>query len=336
MNGFNRFRARGHRVRAVSRGAATGPHDVQAATAGAATAGAAAVRADITRADGAVAACEGAAVVYQCAQPKYGRWTQEFPDLTRTVLAGAEAAGAKLVMADNLYVYGPVDGPLSEDLPHAAVNPKGRVRADVDELILGAHRSGRIRATLGRACDYYGPGGVNTVLGPNVFAAAPAGRTIRWIGELDQPHTVSYLPDIAAGLVTLGERADADGRAWHLPAAEPVTGRTFSALVGAEAGGEPRVAGLGRSAQRLPGGVRAGQGHSACRGCGGDARLVPVPVGGEREGRPGGAFSGLLTWCRPRRERPLGATDHASKPLHIPRPFVLSPPIGSNGQSRAR
>ncbi|WP_238005409.1 NAD-dependent epimerase/dehydratase family protein [Dactylosporangium sp. AC04546] len=230
--------AGGHRVRAVSRGAGSGPGDF---------------RADVTTTEGAIAACAGAAVVYQCAQPEYGRWAEEFPGLTRTILTGVEAAGAKLVMADNLYVYGPVDGPMTEDRPHAATNPKGRARAEVDRLILDAHRSGRIRATLGRASDYYGPGGVNTVIGPTVFAAALAGKTARWIGDLDQPHTVAYLPDIAAGLVTLGERAEADGRAWHLPTAEAVTGREFLGLVWAAAGGEPRIAGLSRGAQRLIG-----------------------------------------------------------------------------------
>ncbi|HEY1176802.1 MAG TPA: NAD-dependent epimerase/dehydratase family protein [Phytomonospora sp.] len=225
--------ARGHEVRAVSRGG-----DFPA---------------DVATTEGAVAACAGASVVYQCAQPPYARWAEEFPAFTRTVLVGAEAASAKLVMADNLYVYGPVDGPLTEDMPHAAAFPKGRARAEVDALLLDAHRAGRVRATMGRASDYYGPGGVNTILGPTIFAAALAGKTARWVGDLDRPHTVSYLPDIAAGLVTLGERDEADGRAWHLPAAEPVTGREFLGLVWDAAGGKPRVAGLGRGTQRLLG-----------------------------------------------------------------------------------
>ncbi|SHN47244.1 NAD-dependent epimerase/dehydratase family protein [Cryptosporangium aurantiacum] len=226
--------ARGYQVRAVSRGG-TG------------------FRADITTTEGAIAACADAAVVYQCAQPPYGRWSEEFPGLTRSVIAGVEAAGAKLVMADNLYVYGPVDGPMTENLPHTATNPKGRVRAEVDRLILDAHRSGRIRATLGRASDYYGPGGVNTTLGPTIFAAALAGKTARWVGDLDQPHTVHYLPDVAAGLVTLGERAQADGRAWHLPAAAPVTGREFLGFVREAVGGNLKTAGLDRGMQRLIG-----------------------------------------------------------------------------------
>jgi nucleoside-diphosphate-sugar epimerase len=230
--------ARGHLVREVGRGLSTGPR---------------AFRADVATTEGAVAACADAAVVYQCAQPRYERWAEEFEGLTRAVLSGVEAAGAKLVMADNLYVYGPVNGPMTEGLPHAATGSKGRARVGVDDLILGAHRAGRIRATLGRASDYYGPGGVNTVLGPPLFAAAAAGKTARWVGDLDQPHTVSYLPDIAAGLVTLGERAEAEGRAWHLPAAAPVTGREFLGLVRNAAGGSVKTAGLGRGAQRLIG-----------------------------------------------------------------------------------
>jgi len=156
-------------------------------------------------------------------------------------------------MADNLYMYGPVEGPMTEDLPYAADFPKGRARAQVAEKILNAHQEGRISATIGRASDYFGPGGVNTTLGATIFAAAAAGKTARWVGAMDRPHTVNYLPDIAAGLVTLGENPKADGRAWHLPVGPPLTGEQFLALVWKAAGGKPKSAGLGRGMQRLVG-----------------------------------------------------------------------------------
>ncbi|SDL45436.1 Nucleoside-diphosphate-sugar epimerase [Glycomyces sambucus] len=229
--------ARGHRVRAVSR-RAEGPD---------------ALAADVTTPEGAAAACEGAAVVYQCAQPPYAKWAAEFPGFTDTVLSGVERAGARLVMADNLYMYGPVRGAMTEDLPYAAENPKGRARAEVAKLVLDAHREGRVRASLGRASDYFGPGGLNTILGPTVFAAVAAGRTARWVGGLDVLHTVSYLPDIAAGLVTLGEHPEADGKAWHLPVLAAPTGREFLDMVWEAAGGEPKHAALGRGTQRLLG-----------------------------------------------------------------------------------
>jgi nucleoside-diphosphate-sugar epimerase len=233
---------RGHRVRAVNRsGHLRVPPGVEV------------LGGDVTTAAGAKEACAGAAVVYHCAQPGYDRWPQEFPPMTRAILEGAAAADAKLVLADNLYMYGPVDRPMTEDLPYAATNPKGRVRAEMAELVLAAHQAGRLRTTIGRASDYFGPGGVMTVNGPAIFANALRGRTARWIGPLDVPHTVSYLPDIAVGLAVLGKHPEADGQAWHLPAADPVTGRQFLELVFAVLDRPARIAGVGRLTQRVLG-----------------------------------------------------------------------------------
>jgi nucleoside-diphosphate-sugar epimerase len=233
---------RGHRVRAVSRrGNADAPGGVER------------LAADVATAEGAKAACAGAAVVYHCAQPPYTRWPQEFPPLTDAVAAGAAAAGAKLVLADNLYAYGPHQGPLTEDLPAAATGRKGRVRALMAERLLAAHGQGRLRVAIGRSSDYYGPGGLQSVAGERVFRAALAGRTVRWLGRLDQPHTLSYLEDMATGLVVLGERDEADGQVWHLPAAEPLTGRQFLELVVAAAGGDSRIATNSAAMTRLVG-----------------------------------------------------------------------------------
>src|SRR5215217_1495660 len=103
---------RGRRVRAVNRaGDAAVPAGVER------------LAADVATRDGAKAACAGAAVVYHCAQPPYTDWPAAFPPLTDAIAEGAAAAGAKLVLADNLYLYGPHTGPLTEDLPAAATGP---------------------------------------------------------------------------------------------------------------------------------------------------------------------------------------------------------------------
>jgi nucleoside-diphosphate-sugar epimerase len=107
--------ARGRRVRAVTRGGTSdAPEGVEE------------LAADIGTAEGAGRACEGAAVVYHCAQPNYRKWPELFPPMTRAVIDGAAAAGAKLVFADNLYVYGPPDGPMTEETPQRAQGKKGR------------------------------------------------------------------------------------------------------------------------------------------------------------------------------------------------------------------
>jgi nucleoside-diphosphate-sugar epimerase len=107
--------------------------------------------------------------------------------------------------------------------------------------MLAAHQEGLVRVTIGRASDYYGPGGANSNAGETVFGRVVAGKRPLWTGKLDVPHTFNYLPDLARGLVTLAERPESDGEVWHLPAAEPLTAQQFFDLV-FEAAGRPTPA----------------------------------------------------------------------------------------------
>jgi nucleoside-diphosphate-sugar epimerase len=233
---------RGLRVRAVTRhGTGDVPEGVER------------LAADVGTPAGARQACVEAAVVYHCAQPPYTRWPELFPPLTEAVLGGAAEAGAKLVFADNLYVYGPPDGPMTEDTPQRAKGPKGRVRIEMADAILRAHADGRLRATIGRSADYYGPRGTGSTAGENIMKPALRGKRARWLGALDQPHTLNYLEDMGRALVTLGERDEADGQVWHLPAAEPLTGRQFLELVFEEAGHAPKIGVASRPMIRLAG-----------------------------------------------------------------------------------
>ena len=233
---------RGLRVRAVTRsGKGHVPEGVQQ------------MAADIGTPEGARQACEGAAVVYHCAQPPYTKWPELFPPMTAAVLDAAAAAGAKLIFADNLYVYGPPDGPMTEDMPQRAQGKKGRARIEMANALLRAHADGRLRVTIGRSSDYYGPHGTTSTVGENVMKPLLSGKRVRWLGSLDQPHTLNYLEDIGRSLVTLGERDEADGQVWHLPAAEPLTGRQFLELLFEEAGKAPKVAAASRPMIRLGG-----------------------------------------------------------------------------------
>jgi nucleoside-diphosphate-sugar epimerase len=189
------------------------------------------VGADVTDPEALSAALVGAAVVYQCAQPAYTRWPQEFPEMNQRIIDATAAVGAKLVFADNLYVYAPGTNMLREDSPATAQGKKGRTRVGLAAAMLHANADGRLRVAIGRSSDYYGPQGITSGLGERVFASVLRGKKLSWLGSLDQPHTVSYLPDIAHGLVTLGIEEGADGDVWHLPAGPAVTGREFLTAV---------------------------------------------------------------------------------------------------------
>jgi nucleoside-diphosphate-sugar epimerase len=183
--------------------------------------------ADITTTRGAADAVAGATVVYMAVQPSYHRWPEEFPAMLRRVIDATAGAAAKLVMVDNLYAYGPGPGPMTEDTPEQATDRKGTVRRELTRMLLDAHRSGRLRVTIGRASDYFGPRADNSGITALAIAPAAAGRGIRWAGNSSVPHSVAYLPDVARAYVRLGTSDKADGKIWILPHGEPVTGGQF-------------------------------------------------------------------------------------------------------------
>jgi nucleoside-diphosphate-sugar epimerase len=175
--------------------------------------------------------CEGAAVVYHCATGAYGRWAQFLPPLMKGIIEGASAADAKLVYGDNLYAYGLVDGPITEDLPYRPIGPNTRARADVANMLMSAHAAGKVRATIGRASDFYGPYARQSTAGDSIFARALAGKGAQVLGDPDTPHTYTFIDDFGSGLVTLAEHDEALGEVWHLPSAETGTTRRFVEMV---------------------------------------------------------------------------------------------------------
>ncbi|MFW6206278.1 MAG: NAD-dependent epimerase/dehydratase family protein [Gemmatimonadota bacterium] len=200
-----------------------------------------AVRADAADPGATREACRDAGVVYHCVNVPYPQWHDTLPTVMDSVIGAAEAAGATLVYCDNLYAYGPVDGRITEDLPLKAEGPKGRLRARLAELLLEAHHVGRVRAAIGRGSDFFGPGALNTVAGQLVLPAVVAGKKARWIGALDQPHSLNYVDDFARGLITLGTSPRAAGEVWHIPPNGSPTGRELIEMAFAAAGTEPKL-----------------------------------------------------------------------------------------------
>lgn len=190
--------------------------------------------------------CEGAACVYHCIGLPYSEW-ERLPAIAGGIIEGAACAGAPLIYGDNLYLYGRVSLPMQEELPAAADTRKGRIRAQVARQLLDAHRGGKVRVAIGRGSDFFGPHAqANAVMGSRVFAAALAGRAAQVIGNPDVLHTWTYLDDFGGALVTLGQREEALGRAWHVPSAPALTTRQFVEKVYRAAGARPRLLAAGR------------------------------------------------------------------------------------------
>jgi len=199
--------ARGEQVRLVNRSGK-----------GVVPAGAELVACDVSQLEPLKELSRGASVLYNCTHAPYERWPEVLPRLQENLIETAAVSGAKLVVIDTLYLYGPTQGePMHEATPHLATSRKGRLRAELAWGYLQAHRSGHARVAIGRAADFYGPQVLNAILGDYVLPAALTGEAVLTLGDTSLPHSFSYIKDVARGLATLGTNDDALGREWLLP-----------------------------------------------------------------------------------------------------------------------
>ena len=168
----------------------------------------------------------GAAAIYNCVNPPYHQWAQTWPAISAALISAAEATGAVLGVTGNLYGYGRVNGPMTEQTPLAATGTKGRVRNQMWADALAAHEAGRIRMFEVRGSDYLGG---NSYLSTVVTPAWRKGRTAFVPAALHVPHTFTDVRDVATLLVTGAGDERAWGRAWHVPSPAPLTLKELTA-----------------------------------------------------------------------------------------------------------
>lgn len=182
------------------------------------------LKADVSSPQAAIAATEGADVIYNALHTPYHLQVELLPGITDAVIAATAHHNARLVALGTLYPYGKANGEaITEQTPWAATSRKGRMRAELDQRYLDAHDSGHIRVAIGRAADFFGPGVINSTLGGTFFPGVVTKSAVVGIGDITLPHSYSYIRDVARGLVTLGTNPVGDGRVWHLPTVPAVS-----------------------------------------------------------------------------------------------------------------
>lgn len=214
----------GHRVRVVTRSGSGPVHP-----------GIERVAADAADAPAVRRLTEGATAVYNCVNPSYTTWTTAWPPVSASLLAAAEASGAVLAAVSNLYVYGPVDRPMTEQTPMAPRDSKGKVREQMWRDAVAAHEAGRVRYVEVRGSDYPDAPGATSHLSRHVPAVL-AGTTCRVMGSPDRRHSWTATGDVVTLLLAAAADPGAHGRAWHVPSAPPRTQREALADLAAAAG----------------------------------------------------------------------------------------------------
>ncbi len=200
-------------------------------------------QADVTNMAEVMDAVDGSEVVYLLVGLEYNIdiWRRDWPVIMENCIEACRATGAKLVFLDNVYSYGLVDGPMTEETPLRPNSKKGKVRKPVAERLLDAFKNHGLRGCIARAADFYGPECNTSVLNSTVIDRFSKGSSAFVLGRADKIHTYTYTPDIGPALAILGTDSRADGQVWHLPtSAEHWTGEDWVKAAAEEFGVKPK------------------------------------------------------------------------------------------------
>lgn len=201
--------------------------------------------ADATDTAGLTRALNGADVVYNCVGMRYNSalWTTGFPAISNALVAACEKVGARIVYLDNAYLYGPAPLPAPFDEVTLRVTPstKGKARKSAVEIVMAAHRAGRVQATVGRAADFYGPGAVNSPFYISFLENMLKGKPAQVTMPEGPVHTYAYTTDVGLALVELALDEGAYGQEYHLPVGPAVKVSDMAALFNKELGTSLKV-----------------------------------------------------------------------------------------------
>lgn len=223
------LREQGEKVRVINKsGKALVPHDVKC------------IKCDVNDLDQLRNALQNATVIYHCVGLPYQDWESQFPKMMANIIQVASETGAKIIYGDNLYCYGPQQGPLHEQMNYKPVGKKTRIRAEVATTLMDAAEKGKVKATIGRGSDFFGPRAKNAMLGDRVISHILDEKPVELIGNPDTVHSHIYIKDFARGLVILGGNDSALGEIWHMPHPEPTTTRHLVEKVAEKLNKKPR------------------------------------------------------------------------------------------------
>jgi nucleoside-diphosphate-sugar epimerase len=201
--------------------------------------------ADLLKTEDVRRAVEGSEVVYVTVGFPYSLkvWQASWPKFIADVIAACKEFNSKLVFFDNIYMYDPkyLDR-MTEETPINPPSKKGKVRAEVAQLIMDEVKAGKLTALIARSADFYGPGiRSSSMLNETIVKPLRVGGKANLLGSVSSKHSYTYTPDAAKATAILGNTEDAWNQVWHLPTAKnPMTGAEMAALVASELGVKAR------------------------------------------------------------------------------------------------
>jgi nucleoside-diphosphate-sugar epimerase len=190
--------------------------------------------ADLTDPGQTLDAIRDSAIVYLCVGLKYdfSIWRQQWPRIITNTIEACKRTRARLIFFDNVYMYGLVNGGMTEDTPYDPCSRKGDLRARIATQLMSEVRKGNITATIARAADFYGPGADKTgILNLLVLERLHKGQKAQWLVNPDVRHSFTYTEDAIKAMYIMARDEDSWNQVWHLPTAtDPLSGSGYISL----------------------------------------------------------------------------------------------------------
>ncbi|MBX3252821.1 MAG: NAD-dependent epimerase/dehydratase family protein [Chitinophagaceae bacterium] len=199
--------------------------------------------ANLLDADEVNAAIKGSDIAYLTVGLTYDVrvWQKQWPVIMQSTIDACIAHNCKLVFFDNVYMYDKNAIPnMTEGSPINPPSKKGKVRAQLVQMINEAIADKGLKAIIARSADFYGPGAKNGILNILVTDNYAKGKTANWQSDTTKIHSVTYTPDAAKATAILGNTESAYNQVWHLPTSpEKLNGRQLIDIAAKAANRKP-------------------------------------------------------------------------------------------------
>ncbi|MDQ0119986.1 NAD-dependent epimerase/dehydratase family protein [Pseudarthrobacter sp902506025] len=180
-------------------------------------------------------ALAGAKAVFHCIHGSAytaAAWRAELPAAEQAVLSAAQEVGAVVVFPESLYSYSEPDRVITEAGPRRATGGKRGVRTD----LLQAREASATPTVSVVAGDFFGPRVRMAHAGERMLAPVLAGKNVSVMGSARQPHSFTYVPDLAGAMIAAADQPSAWNAVWHAPTGPARTQKELAAAFAAAAG----------------------------------------------------------------------------------------------------
>jgi len=205
--------------------------------------GAESFKADISSYEETLNSVKGSDIVYLLAGIPYDRkiWTEFWPKIMKNAIDACKNVGAKLIFFDNVYMYGKVEGKMTEESPYFPNSIKGEIRATIANMLTVEMRHNNLQAIIARSADFYGPYASNTsVLYFLAIDKMMKNKKAQWLVDDTKIHSYTYTLDCAKALNLLWNKKECYQQVWHLPTCnQAITGKEYIQLIAKELEVEP-------------------------------------------------------------------------------------------------